>query len=211
MNLYGEYVGRLSRKYIKKTDQVFDCGCGDGFHTSILKRYSDHVIGGDFSNRTDSKNKIDFREIKENEYGKENEFNVVTSFDVIEHVQDDLKFIQALVKITQPGGLIIIGTPNRKRLSHMIRALMGKKVTYPYKVGYHFESGGDILHLREYTINDLRKFSSMIANVEIMDVIGCFFGLYTSIGAIGIKGLDGLNQKLLAQYSQHLFLILKKI
>lgn len=210
MNLYGEYVGRLSRKYIKKTDQVFDCGCGDGFHTSILKRYSDYVIGGDFDNRTDPKNGVNFRKIEENEYGRENEFDVVTSFDVIEHVQDDLKFVRELVKITRPGGLIIIGTPNRKRLSHKIRALMGKKVTYPYKVGYHFESGGDILHLREYTIDDLRELSSKIADVEVMDVIGCFFGLYTSIGAIGIKGLDGLRQKLLAQYSQHLFLILKK-
>ena len=208
MNLYGEYVDRLSRKYIRKGDRVFDCGCGDGFHTSILKRYSDSVTGGDFSNRTDPKNGVNFREIKENEYGRENEFNVVTTFDVIEHVHDDLKFTKELVKITQPGGLIIIGTPNRNRLSHKIRALIGKKVTYPYKVGYHFESGGDILHLREYTIDNLRDLSSKIANVEIVGIMGCFLGLYTTIGPIGLKGLD---QKLFAEYTQHLFLILKKI
>lgn len=208
MNLYGEYVDKLSKKYIRKNDLVLDCGCGDGFHTSILKRYSDHVIGGDFSNRTDPKNNVHFREIKENEYGKENEFDVVTSFDVIEHVKDDLMFTKELVKITRPGGLLIIGTPNRNRLSHKIRSLIGKKVTYPYRVGYHFESGGDILHLREYTIRDLKDLSSKIANVEIVGIVGSFFGLYTPIGAIGLTGLD---QKLFAEYTQHLFLILRKV
>lgn len=207
MELYGEYVNKLSKKYIKMEDRVFDCGCGDGFHTSILQQHSSYVLGGDFNNRTNLLNKVNFREIKENDYGGENEFDVVTSFDVIEHVKDDLGFTKELVKITKPGGLIIIGTPNRNRLSHKIRALVGKKVTYPYLVGYHFESGGDILHLREYTINDLRGLSSMIANVEIISLIGCFFGLYTSLGDFGFKNI---SNKLLQHYSQHLFLVLKK-
>lgn len=207
MNLYGEYVDDLSRKYIKREELVFDCGCGDGFHTLILKRYSDRVIGGDFNNRTNPRNEINFREIRENEYGKENEFDVVTAFDVIEHVNDDFAFTKELVKITKPGGLIIIGTPNRNRLSHKIRALTGRKVTYPYKVGFHFESGGDILHLREYTVNDLRDLSSKIINAEIIDVRGYFFGLYTPLGQLGFKNI---NSELLQNYSQHLFLVLRK-
>jgi len=116
-------------------------------------------------------------------------------------------FTKELVKITKPGGLIIIGTPNRNRLSHKIRALIGKKVTYPYLVGYHFESGGDILHLREYTIDDLRNLSSKIANVEIVNISGYFFGLYTPLGSLGFKNI---NSNFLQKYSQHLFLILKK-
>jgi hypothetical protein len=62
--------------------------------------------------------------------------------------------------------------------------------------------------LREYTIDNLRDLSSKIANVEIVGIVGCFLGLYTSIGPIGLKGWD---QKLFAEYTQHLFLILKKI
>jgi|GEM_PF-3852705 len=46
MNLYEECVNELSKKYVKREDLVLDCGCGDGFHTSILKQCSDHVTGG---------------------------------------------------------------------------------------------------------------------------------------------------------------------
>lgn len=208
MDLYAKYIDRFAEKYVKKDDAVFDCGCGDGCHTSILKRHSDNVVGGDFSNRTDPRYNINFIEIKKNAYGSDNQFNVVTSFDVIEHVENDLIFARELVKITKPGGLIIIGTPNRNRLSHKIRALIGRKVTYPYLLGYHFESGGYILHLREYTTNDLEDLSHRINDVEIISISGHFLGVYTPLGHLGFTNS---NCRLLQNYSQHLFLVLRKI
>lgn len=38
--------------------------------------------------------------------------HATTAFDVIEHVESPLKFLSELVRITRPGGLVIIGTGN---------------------------------------------------------------------------------------------------
>jgi SAM-dependent methyltransferase len=207
-SLYGTYVHQLSRLFVKKEDKVFDCGCGDGSKTNILMNYSDKVIGGDIDKRVDVGYGVDFRKIDCKKYGQENEFDVVFSFDVIEHIHEDLEFLQELVRITKSGGTIIVGTPNRYRLSNKIIILFKGEIKYPRNLGHHYESGGDIIHLREYTKEDLLKLTKEITNIKNIEVKSSFFGLYTSIGPIGLKRLD---QKLFAKHAQHLFLILKKI
>ncbi len=208
MDLYGNYVDQLCRKYVRKNDRVFDCGCGGGSHTEIICRYSGDVIGGDFDNRLEKKYSINFRKIGINSYGQENEFNVVTAFDVIEHVEDDQSFLVELIRLTKAGGVIIIGTPNRNRLSNKIISILKGKITYPYKVGYHFESGGDILHLREYTKKDLKNLAEKIGNGEVIKTYSSFLGLY--IPKIGPVGSKALNVRFFKKYCQHLFLVLRK-
>jgi SAM-dependent methyltransferase len=39
-------------------------------------------------------------------------FDSVFAFDVIEHVDDDARFVAELVRVTRPGGEIMISTPN---------------------------------------------------------------------------------------------------
>jgi len=207
MNPYEEYIHRISKIYISKTDLVFDCGCGEGNHTIIFRRYSDNVMGGDFENRTDKKLGINFRKITDKNYGQENEFDVVSAFDVIEHVQDDFGFLKELVKITKSGGKIIIGTPNRNRPSNVMKALLGRRITYPYKIGYHFESGGDIIHLREYTMDDLEKLVEKAGNLSIVRRDSVFLGIYTRLGAIGLKKI---RMRYFRNYCNHLFVVLKK-
>jgi len=208
MELYAKYIDQLCKEHVKNNSLAFDCGCGNGFHTSVMKKYCSKVIGGDFDNRLDSKYEINFRKIGINSCGRENEFEVVTAFDVIEHVEDDQAFLTELVRIAKPGGEIIIGTPNRNRLSNKIISLFKGKIIYPYKVGYHFESGGDILHLREYTEKDLENLAKKIENAEIIKTYSSFLGLYVpKIGPIGIKSAD---IKFLKAYCQHLFLVLRK-
>ena len=191
----------------EKGYKVFDCGCGDGFHTSVIKKYSNNVIGGDFINRTKKEYAINFRKISINKYGKESEFDAVTSFDVIEHVADDVGYLKELIKITKPGGTIIIGTPNRNRLSNKIISLIQEEIIYPRNLGYDWGSVGDIIHLREYTIDDLFILSKKFKNIEKIDVKACFLGLYTPYGEMGFKGFD---MRFFRPYCQHLFLVLKK-
>lgn len=208
-NLYGQYIDIISKRYIKKGDKVFDCGCGNGFHTSILKKYSSKVIGGDFDNRIKKEYDIAFREIKINKYGKEKEFDLVTSLDVIEHVEDDLGYLKELIKITKSGGIMIVGTPNRKRLSNKITSLIKGKIEYPHKIGYHYESGGDIIHLREYTMDDLNNLVNKTKLVKIIENYSSFLGMYLpKIGPIGLKKID---VNFLKKYCQHLFIVLRKI
>ncbi len=207
-DLYSKLISKLCQKYIKKNLKVFDCGCGDGVHTSILKKYSKNVIGGDLDNRTRKEFNIPFRKIEIDSFGKENEFDIVTAFDVIEHVENDHSFLKELIRITKKGGIIIIGTPNKNRLSNKIRILIKGQIHYPRNLGYHYSSGGDIVHLREYTKDELLQLVENVSNIKKVEVISGFFGLYTFIGAIGFTGI--LKQKILSEYAQHIFIILVK-
>ena len=192
---------------IKKDDKVIDIGCGDGFTTSILKQLSGFVIGGDLNNLISSECNIDFRKLHVNNYGARNEFDAVTSFDVIEHVADDCNYLKELIRVTKPRGYIIIGTPNKNRLSNKIISLFKGEIKYPRNLGYHWESGGDIIHIREYTAKDLKKLALKFNNTKIIKIENSFLGLYTPIGAIGFKNIK-IN--ILKKYCQHLFMVLQK-
>ncbi|MFH0814998.1 MAG: class I SAM-dependent methyltransferase [Candidatus Falkowbacteria bacterium] len=204
--IYAKYVQDLCKEFVKKQDKVFDCGCGDGSKTKILMQYSDNVIGGDLDNRVALEFKINFRKIMPTQYGDENDFDVVFSFDVIEHIKNDADFLVELMRITKPTGVIIVGTPNKNRLSNKVTALINGEIQYPRKLGFHYESGGDIIHVREYTKRDLLDLAEKL-NIKNVVIRAGFLGLYTPFGAVGFKGL---NQKRFAEYAQHLFLIIKK-
>lgn len=43
----------------------------------------------------------------------DNSFDVVVTFQVIEHIQDDVTFLKEIHRVLKPGGLAMITTPNR--------------------------------------------------------------------------------------------------
>ncbi len=43
---------------------------------------------------------------------KEEKFDVVCCFQTIEHVQDHDAFLRSLMRVTKPGGVILVSTPN---------------------------------------------------------------------------------------------------
>jgi len=208
MGIYAKAVEQLARKYLRVDMKVFDCGCGNGFHSMIFKKYADDVIAGDLENRMHPEYFLNFRKISVNNYGIENEFDAVFSLDVIEHVEDDLGFLKEIARITKPGGRIIIGTPNKRRLSSIIRVMLGNKVVYPYRLGYHYESGGEIIHLRGYSMDELERLAQKAAKVKVLEKRTDFFGVYTKFGPIGLKKIKG---KMISEYGNHLFIILEKV
>jgi SAM-dependent methyltransferase len=59
-------------------------------------------------------------------------FDVVITFQVIEHIQDDVQFLKEIHRVLKPGGLVIITTPNRpmslSRNPWHIREYTGKEL-----------------------------------------------------------------------------------
>ena len=45
----------------------------------------------------------------------DNSFDVVVSFQVIEHIENDLFYLQEIERVLKPGGIALITTPNRKQ------------------------------------------------------------------------------------------------
>jgi len=79
-----------------------------------------------------------------------NSFDTIVSFQVIEHIQDDLLFLKEIHRLLKPGGIALLTTPNR-----------------PYSLSRN------PWHIREYTAQELtdlaRKF---FHNVSMKGITG---------------------------------------
>lgn len=62
----------------------------------------------------------------------DNQFDVVITFQVIEHIEDDVAFLKEIYRVLKPGGFAIITTPNRpmslSRNPWHIREYTGKEL-----------------------------------------------------------------------------------
>jgi 2-polyprenyl-3-methyl-5-hydroxy-6-metoxy-1,4-benzoquinol methylase len=116
---------RLSRykfiaKMLTKTDTLLDVGCGPGLGDIFLSQYCKHVTGIDVkSTEIDQALKLNRRTnvefIKQDLYKYRHQpFSVVTSFDVIEHLdaKNGEKMIAKMAKLTDKTGMISVGTPS---------------------------------------------------------------------------------------------------
>jgi len=112
-----EYVKQI----IPKNSAVLEVGCGPGYGTNYLSNHVKHIIGLDID-----KNVIQYASDK---YSSENcsfkfynglkipyddnTYNAVVSFQVIEHLQDDINYLAEIRRILKTGGIYILTTPNR--------------------------------------------------------------------------------------------------
>ena len=79
-----------------------------------------------------------------------NSFDRVVSFQVIEHIKDDLTFLRELKRVLKPGGFALITTPNIK-----------------------FTLTRNPWHQREYQSHELQKLAEDVFNkVQIMGIAG---------------------------------------
>ena len=94
---------RLLRKCgLKKDSKLLDYGCNQGLFLSFLNQLGyENVFGYDpyvskYSDQKVLSKKYDF----------------ITTYDVIEHVDEPRDFLTQLVSCLEKGGLLILGTPN---------------------------------------------------------------------------------------------------
>jgi ubiquinone/menaquinone biosynthesis C-methylase UbiE len=143
--------------------KILELGCGNGDRTKLFYGLS-QVTGVDIVDKVSSerKRKFDFflADATALPFGDES-FDAIVSFDVVEHIQADKQFVHESFRVCKKGGFVVLGTPNRLRLSNRLMRLIGKPVSYPYYLG------PDTIHLREYTakqFDSLCKASGLIGN-----------------------------------------------
>lgn len=111
-----------------KDQSVADVGCGSGYGCELLANSgAGKVCGCDvskhaldyakqhFGDRTDFTNQT----ITDLKLYADNCFDIVISSEVLEHIKEyglDAKAVAELRRITRPGGLVIVGTPNSELL-----------------------------------------------------------------------------------------------
>lgn len=101
--------------------RVLDAGCGDGYGTALLAEVAREAVGVDraaeviaVARQRYQRPNLHYRAIElENLAALGERFEVVCHFQVIEHLPDPLPFLRAAKEILEPGGVLVITTPNR--------------------------------------------------------------------------------------------------
>ncbi len=94
--------------------RVLDVGAGEGYFSRRLADLEYNVEACDFSASTFKCRDVPFTEADLNSRIPlpDNHFDCTVSIEVIEHLENHFQFMREIIRVTKPGGLIIITTPN---------------------------------------------------------------------------------------------------
>lgn len=132
---------------------VLEVGCGDAYGTKLLLPLANTYTAVDkFKSDTIAElDGVDFRQITipPLEGLKDDSFDIVISFQVIEHIIDDMGYMNEIHRVLKPGGKFVFTTPNK--LMSLTR---------------------NPFHIREYILSDYKKLCASYTSFELKGVYG---------------------------------------
>ena len=115
--LFKAYV--IAEKYV--SGNLLEVGCGEGRGVETLLKYVSHYTAVDKIKKAISELQQKFpdatfiqMDIPPLSGLAENTFDCVVSFQVIEHIKDDLLFLKEIHRVLKPGGTALLTTPNQR-------------------------------------------------------------------------------------------------
>ena len=175
------YVNHLIADFVSKTlkdkSNVLDVGCGDGF---ILKHISNGIssatgidlsqvaivqarklLGGD--------SRIRLHQSLFEDFSSDEQFDAILMLDVFEHFMDADFVLRKCRYLLRDNGILIISTPNRKRLTNVIKRLA--KVVRGDATGIGLIES----HFREYSLSEIKdilnRYGFSIKRVEANTIL----------------------------------------
>jgi len=120
LGLHEQIVGKIQR-YLPDGGRVLDLGAGQGALAARLSDLGYQVTAADMD-ADDFKmtNQVEFEQVNFDSAeeiecfvaGNEEQFDAVCGIEVIEHVEDQWRYVRNLKRMLKPGGIMIITTPN---------------------------------------------------------------------------------------------------
>jgi len=152
---------RLFKAYVIAKEYVFgdvlEVGCGEGRGVGLLMEHARSFTAVDKieeaindlkakypTGRFVSMNIPPLKELQDNAYDS------IASFQVIEHIEDDVLFLKEIHRVLKPGGVALLTTPNRS-----------------------MSLSRNPWHIREYLAEELKKIAQKIfPEVEMKGITG---------------------------------------
>lgn len=144
---------------------VMDIGCGNGHLLYQLRNNFDQLLGLEYSSHRLEQAKINLSEFnfrpvlgsaEEMKEISSDSINCVVSADTIEHIPDVYTATNEIFRILQPGGVLIINTPNIAFIKKRMLLLLGR---FPSTSQSNEGMGSDIMfdggHLHYFTYRSL--------------------------------------------------------
>jgi SAM-dependent methyltransferase len=123
---------------------------------------------------------------------KNERFKYVVLFDVLEHIENDLDVLREIHRVLENGGYLVLTVPNKDRLAHRIKKMIGRPRKYHLRLGMdHFtsEDTQGQWHFREHSRQDLVK---LLENGFEMQHIE---GLWLGFGSKGIGSFPSILKR----------------
>lgn len=124
----------------RKNNRLLDIGCGDGHFLAVAKSKGWEVYGTEFTDEAvqiGSAKGIHMHKGRIQSWSGSQEFDVVTSFEVLEHINDGREHVSKIVSLLRRGGLFYFTTPNFNALSRRVLGGQWKIIEYPEHLCYY--------------------------------------------------------------------------
>jgi 2-polyprenyl-3-methyl-5-hydroxy-6-metoxy-1,4-benzoquinol methylase len=151
----------------RKTGRLLDIGCGIGFFLDEAKKRGWAVYGTEYSERLIGLLREKGITIHEGQLNSENYeegfFDVVTSFEVIEHINNPTSEVTEINKLIRKGGLVYLTTPNFNSLLRRKLKIKYNVINYPEHLSYYTPS----TIARLFTSNGFKKWKVETTGISL--------------------------------------------
>ncbi|MST04055.1 MAG: methyltransferase domain-containing protein [Candidatus Pacebacteria bacterium] len=136
---------KIYKRYIKSNHLIGEIGCGSGIFQKQYEDFYDSKIDGfdlnikALENSCVEKSSIFCYDISERRGDLKNKYDILILFDVIEHIENDEKFIDDVKFHLKKNGKIIINVPANQWLFSDYDRVVGHMRRYDKKDFYHIE------------------------------------------------------------------------
>lgn len=128
----------------RKTNNLIDVGCGIGYFLEEAKKRGWNVYGTEYTDEAVKICEVKGISMKKGMLNPENYqegmFDVITSFEVIEHINNPLEELHNFNKLLRKGGLVYITTPNFNSLLRYRLKADYNVICYPEHLSYYTPS-----------------------------------------------------------------------
>jgi len=125
----------------RKTNRLLDVGCGVGHFLEVARQRGWQVFGTEYSEKaveiaTEKGINMQQGALILSHYEPES-FDVITSFEVIEHINNPVEELNKINQLLRPGGLFYCTTPNFNSLLRYWFKERYKVIEYPEHLSYY--------------------------------------------------------------------------
>ena len=158
---------------------LLEVGRGDGLLPKSFEAYSDELVGLDaepvaFEGHECSKVRVVTGDALDLPFEPDG-FDPVVSIDVVEHIEEDFEVLEQCHRVPKPGGSLVVGTPDRGRISVVLQRLLGVSPVWPREYASD-KVLGRIVHLREYEKGELCALAESVSFTDV-SCTGAYLGM----------------------------------
>ena len=146
----------------RKTNKILDVGCGRGWFLNEARKKGWNVYGTEYSDTAVKLCEDMGIEMRKGKLTPEqfpfSDFDIITSFEVLEHINNPNEEIKNIYKLLRVGGLFYCTTPNFNSILRYYKKENYRIISYPGHLSYYTKTTLTCL-LKKNNFN-LKKFLS---------------------------------------------------